>query len=76
MSDIKRNTSLVKMDSELQKKHREIQVNEKKSQINALKQRLDDLESIEAKKLRLQVEILQKEIDFLISDKIIDMDEE
>lgn len=77
MGDIKRNTSLVPIEGELKKKHTEIQINEKLSHIAGLKQRLDDLENIEAKKLRFQIEVLEKEIGFLEGNaKTINVKEE
>ena len=64
MSDIRKNTGLVPVDSdpELFKKHIEIQINEKLSLIKALEQRLNDLVNIEAKKLTLQIDVLNKEV--------------
>ena len=62
MSDINRNKGLMSLDGELKKKHLEIQVNEKLSQIASLKLRLEDLRSIEEKRVKLQIEMLEKEI--------------
>jgi len=70
MGDIQRNTGLVPIekDPQLAKKHREIQINEKLSLIKVLKGRLDDLVNVEAKKLELQIDVLEKEI-ALLQDK-------
>lgn len=62
MADIERKNHLINMDDELEKKHNEILINEKISQIEGLKLRLKDLETIEAKRLKLKIEILDKEI--------------
>lgn len=62
MSDIRRNNHLVEMNAEMKKKHIEIMINEKKSVIHGLKRKLEDLENVEAKKLRLEIEMREKEI--------------
>ena len=67
MGDIEppRGKSLVPLNAHLKKQQTEIQINEKVSIVDALKIRLRDLEEIEAKKIRFQMQILQNEIDFL-----------
>jgi len=69
MSDIQKNTALVPIEGELRKKEIEIRINEKKSNIFALERRLQDLVDIEKKKIELQMEILEKEIEFLEDKK-------
>ena len=76
MGDIElpRGRSLVPIEGDLEIKQREIQINEKKSVLDALKIRLIDLEEIEAKKIKFQMEVLQREIEFL-NGKIITIKE-
>lgn len=76
MSDLERpKTSLVPIKGDLIRKQNEIRINEKKSLIDALTIRLRDLEEIEAKKIKLQMEVLNREIDFLNKeDEAIDVE--
>jgi len=71
--DINNNRALVKPTDEMEKKHIQITINEKASQINGLKNRLSDLVNVEGKRIELQIEVLEKEIEFLENKLAIDV---
>ena len=73
MGDLERPTrGMVPIDGDLAKKQRVIQVNEKRSVIDALNIKLRDLKEIEQKKIEFQIELLEREIDFLKNKDVVD----
>jgi len=63
MADLRSVPVLVKTDPELSKKHTTVIINQKLSTIKKLQLALEDLKNIEQKRIELQIETLEKEVE-------------
>lgn len=65
---------LVSPTTEVEERWKKIQISEKVSQINALKLQIEDYHKVVIEKLEVQIIMLQKEVEHLRGQQIVDIE--